>query len=213
MVDPVLDTTGTVLFVADKYRNFHDLASHEREGTDFGIAFRDNASSFAIVAPPGGGIEPGTSEIADAIAGEDFSFYAFEGLKPDGNSDLHITSTRFDECRCLSLVARARTIITVHGRDVEDQVVFVGGLNSALGRRIAAALERVGIKTSHHDDPTLQGLSPTNICNRGTSVAGVQLEIAVGLRRMMFQSLNATGRESRTVRFAQFTEALRRVLV
>jgi phage replication-related protein YjqB (UPF0714/DUF867 family) len=51
----------------------------------------------AVIAPHGGGIEPGTSELATAIAGDDFSLYLFEGLKSAGNGELHITSTNFDE--------------------------------------------------------------------------------------------------------------------
>jgi phage replication-related protein YjqB (UPF0714/DUF867 family) len=67
------------------------------------------------VAPHGGGIEPGTSELADAIAGSDLSFYTFEGLKSSGNTDLHITSTRFDEPMCLTLLASSSVVVTLHG--------------------------------------------------------------------------------------------------
>lgn len=38
----------------------------------------------AIIAPHGGSIEPGTSEIAATIAGDSQSFYAFEALRPAG---------------------------------------------------------------------------------------------------------------------------------
>ena len=86
--------------MADKYPDFATLARNERAGVDFGILVRRARPAFAIVSPHGGGIEPGTSEIADGIAVLDFSYYAFEGLKSQGNSDLHITSTRFDEPMC-----------------------------------------------------------------------------------------------------------------
>src|SRR5918912_1062843 len=79
--------------MADKYPNFEVLSRNETSGIDFRILVRQAAAAFAIVAPHGGGIEPGTSEIADAIAAEEFSFYAFEGLKSSGNGVLHITST------------------------------------------------------------------------------------------------------------------------
>jgi phage replication-related protein YjqB (UPF0714/DUF867 family) len=46
--------------------------------------------ALAILAPHGGGIEPGTSELAEAVAGEGLSFYAFEGLKRSGNAVLHV---------------------------------------------------------------------------------------------------------------------------
>jgi phage replication-related protein YjqB (UPF0714/DUF867 family) len=44
-----------------------------------------------VIAPDGGSIEPGTSEIALKIAGLDFSFYAFEGRRKQHNNCLHIT--------------------------------------------------------------------------------------------------------------------------
>ncbi|WP_261338761.1 poly-gamma-glutamate hydrolase family protein [Rhizobium leguminosarum] len=50
------------------------------EGVDFRIGV--TRIPVAIVAPHRGHIEPHTSEIAAAIAGEDFSLYLFEGLNP-----------------------------------------------------------------------------------------------------------------------------------
>src|SRR5262245_11150501 len=80
--------------VADKYRNFAALEKHERAGSDYDVLVRRAQDRFAIVAPHGGGIEPGTSELADGVAGLEHSFYTFEGLKTSGNGDLHITATR-----------------------------------------------------------------------------------------------------------------------
>src|SRR5258705_12941810 len=64
--------------MADKYRNFAELARNEVSGVDYRILVRRGMAAFAIVAPHGGGIEPGTSEITLAVAVEDFSYYSFE---------------------------------------------------------------------------------------------------------------------------------------
>lgn len=90
--------------MADKYATFSLLAESMREGRDFRRRRRKRRVATAVIAPHGGGIEPGTSEVADAVAADDFSFYAFEGIKSK-NGDLHITSTRFDEPRCVTLPA------------------------------------------------------------------------------------------------------------
>ena len=79
--------------MADKYPNFAALEQHERSGIDYCIVIRREEPAFAIVAPHGGGIEPGTSEIADAIACQRWSFYNFEGLKRSGNSGSHCVGT------------------------------------------------------------------------------------------------------------------------
>jgi phage replication-related protein YjqB (UPF0714/DUF867 family) len=200
--------------MADKYRNFAALARNERSGIDYGVLVRRARPAFALVAPHGGGIEPGTSEIADAIAGERFSFYTFEGLKSSGNADLHITSTRFDEPMCLTVLRHSRVVVTLHGEHSEEDGdgVFVGGLDDALGARIGAALTRRGFDVRKHPDPDLQGREPTNLCNRGTARAGVQLELSRAVRRTMFESLTRAGRKKPTARFAVFVSAVRRVL-
>jgi phage replication-related protein YjqB (UPF0714/DUF867 family) len=197
--------------MADKYPNFETLARNERAGIDFRVMARSALPSFALVAPHGGGIEPGTSEIGDAIAGEDFSFYTFEGLKPAGNADLHITSTRFDEPVCLTVIGRSKIVLTIHGEesDTGDEIVFIGGLDDRLRRRVGAALRARGFITRKHPDPKLQGLEPENICNRGLTGKGVQLELSLGARKRMFRSLTRKGRRFKTARFHVFVEAIR----
>src|SRR5438034_10673680 len=71
--------------MADKYASFSELAMSELEGRDFQVRLRKRNGVAAVIAPHGGGIEPGTSELADVIAASDFSFYAFEGIKAAGN--------------------------------------------------------------------------------------------------------------------------------
>ena len=198
--------------MADKYRNFGQLANSEKENVDFRILCRARASTTVIVAPHGGAIEPGTSEIADAVASEDLSFYAFEGLKPDHNGDLHITSSRFDEPRCIALIESSLSVITIHGEASDGNAVYLGGRDMATGARIQSFLKAQKFSVLSHTDPGLQGRDPLNICNRGQSGAGVQLEIARGLRHSFFVSLDGAGRKNPTQRFNEFVGALREAL-
>src|SRR5262245_48505103 len=141
--------------MADKYRNFADLARNERAGIVYDVLVRRARPAFAIVAPHGGGIEAGTSEIADAVAAGEWSFYAFEGLKTSGNVDLHITSTRFDEPMCLTLLDDTEIVVTIHGEhSTEDgEGVFIGGLDTDLGREIGSGLAQRGFDVREHEDP------------------------------------------------------------
>ncbi len=200
--------------MADKYRNFATLEQYERSGIDYCILVRRAAPAFAIVAPHGGGIESGTSEIADAIACQRWSFYTFEGLKQSGNSTLHITSTRFDEPMCLILLGDSSRVVTIHGEESEDvgEGVFVGGLDVDLGTSIGALLTEKGFDIRKHPDPNLQGLDPENICNRGTAGAGVQLELSRTVRGTLFESLTREGRKHPTPRFKVFVDAVARAL-
>lgn len=79
----------------DKYSSFSELSAYERRGVDYEISVRPQlASSVAVIAPHGGGIERRTAGIAQRI------FYCFRGLKHRENRDLHITSHKFDEPKC-----------------------------------------------------------------------------------------------------------------
>ena len=49
--------------MVDKYRYFAELLAGEAAGA-FSVVSDDRGSRIAIVAPHGGGIEPGTSEVA-----------------------------------------------------------------------------------------------------------------------------------------------------
>ncbi len=158
----------------------------EREGVDYRVLIREiEGASIAVVTPHGGGIERGTTQIARAIAGDVLHLYVFEGLKTRGNfNTLHITSRRFDEPRCLDLLARSETVLTVHGCVGFDERVYIGGLHEELKWRIAQALASIGVEAwlSNHNFPATD---PENICNRGRCGRGVQLEFTTGLRRLM----------------------------
>lgn len=65
----------------DAYKNFAELEQTEKEDEDYTIFYREVDSEIAVIAVHGGGIEPGTIDIADALAGCDYTFYAFKGLK------------------------------------------------------------------------------------------------------------------------------------
>lgn len=194
----------------DTYPDFATLAAREREGVDFRVVVRTRDSRAAIVAPHGGGIEPGTSEIAAAIAGPDHSAYAFEGIKRTGNAVLHITGSRFDEPRCLELLASADRVVTIHGEDSEEPIVFLGGRDAALGEALARAL-RAG-RFEVRSQPRLPGIESSNICNRGRSSVGVQLELSLGLRTSFFASLRAAGRRFPSPRLGEFAAAVRDAL-
>ena len=72
--------------MSDRYSNFEELSLNEIAGSRLPLIAPPGPNRIYDPDPPhGGGIEPGTSEVADAIAGEEFSFYAFEGLKSSDN--------------------------------------------------------------------------------------------------------------------------------
>ena len=194
----------------DVYTNFAELQAAEREGVDFRVRVVRRANARTVVlAPHGGGIEPGTSEVASKIADDDLSLAIFEGIKPTRNARLHITSTHFDEPRCLDLVQAADHVVSIHGEMSEESFAFLGGSDIGLGKPLRTTLEKYGYHVRVHNAPELQGIAIANICNRGRRGAGVQLELSSGLRRTFFDSLTAAGRRKPTDALARFAGAVR----
>lgn len=196
----------------DKYTCFRELQAAEKEDVDYRVVERYGSSGVIVIAPHGGGIEPGTSEIADAIAGKEHQVYCFLGLKTSGNRDLHITSTNFDEPRGVAAAASAQRILSLHGCEGEEEIVFLGGLDEELKQRIQLKLTQARFIVSEARDRNLGGSSKQNICNRNPRGMGSQLELTAGLRSKLFENLTRGGRQKRTDVFDKLVSAIRDAL-
>jgi phage replication-related protein YjqB (UPF0714/DUF867 family) len=196
----------------DRYENFENLKDSERHGVDYRIRWRLGNSGIAILSIHGGEIEPGTTRIADAIAGWDHAFYTFEGIKTAGNLALHITSTRFDEPTAMEIVCQSDIIISIHGSSEMQPAAQLGGLDAELKNQILRELHAAGIQAAESSRLPFGATDQKNICNLCGRGMGVQMEISRGLRAMMFRDLTPEGRHHRTAVFARFTEAVRNAI-
>ena len=183
-----------------------------------------------VLAIHGGGIEGGTSEIALAVAGYHPATFArttdcygvhdlwiFEGLLGAGNSELHVTSTNYDDPIALKLVQGAARCISLHGfSDAEaNGRNQIGGRDTELKSILLEELTVAGIPAHISTDPALDGTNPANICNKTTRGAGVQLEMGTTYRASLF----APGCNTRELRksntnaaFCNLVVALRKAL-
>ena len=203
--------------MGDLYSSYSELAAAETEGTDYLRTSRTvPGATWAAIAVHGGGIEPGSGEVADAVAADRMVFYEFDGIKPTGNTDLHITSTLFDEPICVDLVARSRRTLSFHGYAGTAGVAetAIGGLDADLRDRVADALTAAGF-TVVAAPVEISGAEPANICNENASGAGVQLELSEAQRAAFFPNgdLSRTSRDSeqRTQAFHDYVAAVQSV--
>ena len=194
------------------YKSFAELSRSEHEGISYRRIVKKRRSGLAIIAPHGGGIEPGTSEIAEAIAGFRFSYYTFDGLKQDGNEILHIQSLLFDEPKCLQLVTDSEIAVTLHGYGGDEKVIHLGGLHDELKTRLINVLVSDGFN-ARLAVAKYAGTRPDNLCNRARSGRGVQLEISDGLRRTMFKGFDRDGRKFTTDVFEKFIASISKELI
>lgn len=188
------------------YDDFGGLRAAQREGADYRIQLRRGATGVAVMAIHGGDIEPGTSEVAAALAAHGHSLYLFEGVKDRRNRELHLASTRFDEPRGIRLARESEMVVTVHGCGEKDALVLVGGLADHPIRRMRDALADAGFPVDSRDG--LRGIHPMNVCNLGRRGGGVQLELSSGLRKAMFLDLTRSGRRRTTNIFHRFVTVL-----
>jgi phage replication-related protein YjqB (UPF0714/DUF867 family) len=185
--------------VADRYGSVSELMRHHVEGVDYSIETVQRRSPIAVIAPHAGRIEPMTGEIAEAVAGDEHSYYAFRGLMTDAFATLHVTSTRFDEPRCLALLAASEIVVAVHGL-AEGDTALLGGRDRTMRDSMVAELTRAGFAARAVHSGPFSATDTANICNRGGSKAGVQIELPRAVRDELRDS---------TEQFTTFVTAVR----
>ena len=144
-----------------------------------------HASKIKVFAPHGGCIEPCTGPTALALAKDNFDCFVFSGIrKKDCFKMLHVTSTRYDEPRCLAMAREAEVALAVHGCDGEEPFAQVGGGNVDLVQNLISYLNELGYSA----DPAsadLKGEDERNFINLSRK-KGIQVELSAGFRRNLF---------------------------
>ncbi|HWD43905.1 MAG TPA: poly-gamma-glutamate hydrolase family protein [Actinomycetota bacterium] len=211
--------SNTALYADTRLTEGVDWARRFRrhELFDDSLAFTGEVTQTAIIAPHGGGIEPGTSELCLAVAGYHpamlpetppagvtYDYWMFEGLRPDRNDELHVTSTGCDDEIALSLCGGALRALSLHGFKLgpgEEHEVLVGGAADETTRlAVRDALVGAGFKAilPGAGDGEIDGNKHCNIVNRTRLGAGIQLELSLPLRQSMFGEFTRARRKHTT---------------
>ncbi|MFF6776795.1 poly-gamma-glutamate hydrolase family protein [Streptomyces sp. NPDC012637] len=210
---------------ADTYSSNMELYTlkADREGIDWMRRFRigggavtDNGrhasvplNSTAVLAPHGGGIEAGTSELCMAVAGYkpfDYDidpataaepdepqrdFWMFEALA--SSSTQHVTSTHCNDPAAVAVCSSNLYAVSLHGFSSEEKKIIIGGRDERLKRNLYEAFTASGFASAMVVDVVIaapgdpiNGDDSRNIVNRTRTGAGAQLEISTPLREAMF---------------------------
>ena len=146
---------------------------------------------LGLVAIHGGGIEPGTEEIARFVAYHSgASLYIYAGRRATGNLALHRPSHRLklqDRPLVIKFLNHVNTVISIHGHARDERCVYVGGLHQAMVRQFvevtqAALCHYEWIFDPESIPPGIRGQNPDNIVNLPPA-QGMQLELPRDLRR------------------------------
>ena len=149
------------------------------------------AGSLGLVAIHGGGIEPGTEEMARFVADHSgASLYVFAGRRETGNLSLHRPSHRVilqDRPLVKKFLNHVNMAISIHGHGRNERCAYVGGLHQAMVQQFVEVAQAA---LSHYEwifDPEsipseIRGQNPNNIVNLPPA-QGMQLELPRDLRR------------------------------
>lgn len=180
----------------DHYQSFTEMAVKNTEGIDYLILLKGDPSPILVTAFHGGYIEPGTSELGRAITNEQFDFYSFDALKPGQmdersltSSTLHITSTRFDEPKLMSLIQKKDFCLGLHGFGGYEGDFCVGGGNEQERKKLVETLNKnfPDLISCELCCPPLNGTSARNPINR-CHKKGVQVEISPTVRSKILKN-------------------------
>jgi phage replication-related protein YjqB (UPF0714/DUF867 family) len=202
------------LYAAPNLAEGVDYARRHRrhERFDDTLARTDETPKTVILAPHGGGIERGTSELCLAVAGYHpanlpqippagvtYDYWMFEGVREDDNRELHVTSTGCDDDMAVSLCAGSLNALALHGFSPkppdfseDEQVVLVGGATPDSTRNPLRDYLLAGLCDAQFDardsagHGELDGNASCNLVNRTMLGMGAQLELSTPLRDAMF---------------------------
>jgi len=165
------------------YRDFSELVLHATKDQDYRLNILDRSADITVTAIHGGGIEPLTSELAAAVAGETHNLYDLQGLRLAGNEELRVPNARFSEMRLQGLLMRSRLAVSIDGVDGAEEVIYLGGRHRRLRTLLAKSLAEAGFVVRRSSsampshDPTLFYNTPQD--------GGIQIEFTRRMRERM----------------------------
>lgn len=178
----------SVIARKDYYANLDELKSKLVKGKDYCIVSKDRNSKVTIVAPHGGGIEAGTSELARAIAGEKYNSFDFFAKSLKARTFGHVTASHFREEKLSKILSKSLICVSIHRMRDRHFVLYLGGANLALKKLAAKELLKNGFQCTI-DPPRTKGLSKKNFVNMA-SQPGLQIEIPQMLAKKLFLNLD-----------------------
>lgn len=197
----------------DKYQSMTQLEKETTEGVDWRKDTKNTGNQVLIVAPHGGSIEQGTTELTKALADKgNYDYYSFEGIRPKNNSELHVTSTHYDDPTLNQMIKNRTATVSIHGASGTEEIIYLGGPRSDLRNAIEKQLVRSGF-TVKVPPEYLGGQNNKNFINREDNNTGVQLELTTALRKAFFKNgdtstKNRTNKENWTPTMQEFVNAL-----
>ena len=155
------------------------------EGVDWRKDTKHRESKVLIVAPHGGSIEQGTTELTKALADKGNYDYSFEGIRPKNNSELHVTSTHYDDPTLNQMIKTVLQLFRFMAAGTEEIISWWAPFRFKKCYREATCGCGFTVKVPPE---YLGGQNNKNFINKGDNNTGVQLELTTALRKAFFKN-------------------------
>ncbi|UOQ65015.1 poly-gamma-glutamate hydrolase family protein [Hymenobacter volaticus] len=216
----------------DFYCSMRQLYANETEGTNYTKEWYrhrwryetsknyPDENTTCIMAPHGGGIESGTTELALATAGftdgfnnhpaasETYDYFIFNGTNPTNqNGKLHVTASNFNDPAAIELVQRSVISLAFHGCTDEQpdestgigyKACLIGGRDENFKDVLEIQLTGAGFNAYKTKQESLNGDLRANIINRNKQNAGAQFELTTTFRKSLYGVNNRKDRRTST---------------
>ncbi|WP_375434134.1 poly-gamma-glutamate hydrolase family protein [uncultured Hymenobacter sp.] len=224
-----------------------DLYAEEIEGTNFTKQWyrhrwhyetekNDNEeNSIFIMAPHGGSIESGTTELALATAGftsdfngqpatsQTYDYFIFNGINPNKqNGKLHVTASHYDDPVATELASNSTISLSFHGctdnqpnesTGMGYKACLIGGLDKPFKELLEARLVGAGFNAYITSQEMLDGNLAKNIINKNKRNAGAQFELTSTFRESLYGVNSRSKRKTSTnINFWLFVNAIREAI-
>lgn len=231
----------------DHYASMTELYANEAEGINYTKEWYRHRWQYRtfknykakneifVIAPHGGSIESGTTELALATAGftNDFNnqpaasgtydYFIFNGTNPKKqNGRLHVTASHYNEPAALELVRGSRVSLAYHGcTDTQPDEstgkgykgCLIGGLDDELKLLLEQKLQEAEFNAFITQQDTLNGNLPKNIVNRNKRKKGAQFEMTTSFLKSFYGIRSRAGRRKSTnADFWRFVDTVRSAL-
>lgn len=200
--------------MADVYPNFNALNQARKIRRDYRLKLKPGKRTI-YMSPHGGGIEGGCSELAIFSPDPEDAYYLFEATMSSGNSELHVTSTNYDEPNGRRMMKEFDITVSYHGYgDSTLAHTKIGGLDTDLKTFALEELTNAGFSAEiEPDTSSIAGLEPGNITNSNKRGKGLQLEMSTAQRQALFGTFTSAGRKNSLLpAFWDYVNAIKRAV-
>lgn len=112
-----------------------------RKRVDWKKEIKKTGSNVIIVAPHGGNIEKGTTELTKMVAKHNhYDYYSFTVLNQQNPEKFHVTSSHYNDPTLLNMVKSKDFAVSIHGAKGDKPVIYLGGLDTELKEAIKQQL-------------------------------------------------------------------------